>query len=85
MFFFSVTASSVLTNQIYIKGTIKYSQIINGPVYPFYKVNLLNLMSKNSIRDARTPHPREIFSTPRDTEVLYQYKLQDTFRALSVI
>ena len=40
---------------------------------------------KNSIRDARTPQPREIFSTPRDIEVLYQYKLQDTFRALSVI
>ena len=41
--------------------------------------------AKNSIRDARTPQPREIFSTPSDIEVLYQYKVQDTFRALSVI
>ena len=40
---------------------------------------------KNSIRDARTPQPREIFLTPQDIEVLYQYKVQDTFRALSVI
>ena len=41
--------------------------------------------NKNSIRDARTPQPREIFVTPRDVEVLYQYKVQDIFRALSVI
>ena len=34
---------------------------------------------KNSIRDARIPQPREIFSTPRDIEVLYEYKVQDTF------
>ena len=40
---------------------------------------------KNSIRDARTPQPREIFLTPSDIEVLYQYKVKDTFRALSVI
>ena len=40
---------------------------------------------KNSIRDARTPKPREIFLTPRDIEVLYQYKVQDTSRALSII
>ena len=40
---------------------------------------------KNSIRDARTPQPREIFLTPLDIEVLYQYKVKDTFKALSVI
>ena len=50
-----------------------------------YSHNWANLISENSIRDARTPQPREIFLTPRDIEVLYQYKVQDTFRALSVI
>ena len=40
---------------------------------------------KNSIRDARTPQPREIFLIPSDMEVLYQYKVQDTLRELSVI
>ena len=39
---------------------------------------------KNSIRDARTPQPGEIILTPWDIEVLYQYKVQDTFRTLSV-
>ena len=39
--------------------------------------------NKYSIRDARTPQPREIILIPRDTEVLYQYKVQDTFGALS--
>ena len=46
---------------------------------------LIMVIIKNSIRDARTPQPREIFLTPWDIEVLYQYKVQDTFRALSVI
>ena len=40
---------------------------------------------KNSIRDARTPQPGEIISTPSDIEVVQQYKDGDTFRALSVI
>ena len=30
---------------------------------------------KNSIRDAHTPQPREIFLTTLDTEVVYQYKV----------
>ena len=41
-------------------------------------------VSKNSIRDARTPQPGEIFSTPRDIEVVKQYTDWDTFRAVSV-
>ena len=42
-------------------------------------------MKKNSIRNAHTPQPGEIFLTPCDIKVLYQYKVQDTFRELSVI
>ena len=41
-------------------------------------------IKENGIRDACTPQPREIFS-PWDIEVLYQYKVQDTFRDLSVM
>ena len=44
------------------------------------------MKTENSIRDARTPQPGEIISTPWDIEVIVkQYKEGDTFRALSVI
>ena len=38
-------------------------------------------LRKNSIRDARTPQPREIFLTPWDIEVVDQYKVQYTFKS----
>ena len=53
-------------------------------MYGLETKNTLNF-NENSIRDARTPQPREIFLTPWDIEALYQYKVQDTFRELSVI
>ena len=44
-----------------------------------------NTFPKNSIRDARTPHPGEIvFNTMRYRSTVKQYTDWDTFRAVSV-
>ena len=73
--------AQVLIELIYMT-ILQYTWFI---VYFVQKIYSFTIKYKNSIRDAHTPQPREIFLTPRDIEVLYQYKVQDTFRALSVI